>query len=80
MKRAVLSCVLVGWASSAYAQSDVDDLEGLLNVNVVSSASRAEERSEDAPAGTVTVVTADDLQRSGAARCMKPSSSSRCTS
>jgi outer membrane receptor for ferrienterochelin and colicins len=64
MKRAVLSCVLVGWASSAYAQSDVDDLEGLLNLNVVSSASRAEERSEDAPA-TVTVVTADDLRRYG---------------
>lgn len=42
----------------------VDDLEGLLDVNVVSGASREQERSDDAPA-TITVVTADELRRYG---------------
>jgi outer membrane receptor for ferrienterochelin and colicins len=39
-------------------------LQGLLDTGVVTSASRAQERADDAPA-TVTVVTADQLRRYG---------------
>ncbi len=50
-------------ASSALAQ-DLGDLEGLLNDNVVTGASRAAENSSDAPA-TSSTITAEDLRTWG---------------
>lgn len=44
--------------------SELEGLEGLLDTGVVSAASRAQERTEDAPA-TITVVTSDDFRRYG---------------
>lgn len=60
----LVAWVLAAGVASAQAQTNVDDLEGLLDVKVVSGTSRAQERTEDAPA-TVTVVTADELRRFG---------------
>ncbi len=52
-------------ATPVLAQEEgIDDLEALLDSHVVSGASRAAERSDDAPA-TVITVTADDLKRYG---------------
>lgn len=54
----------VSCALDAGEPQSVEDLEGLLDINVVSGASRERERSDDAPA-TITVVTADELRRYG---------------
>jgi outer membrane cobalamin receptor len=59
-----LWCALLLLGAAAQAESGTDDLAGLLDTNVVSGASRSDERAEDAPA-TMTVVTADDLRRYG---------------
>ena len=59
-----LALLLAGPALAAESEPGVDDLEALLDVKVVSGASRAQERSDDAPA-TITVVTADELRRYG---------------
>lgn len=65
---ALTSSVLGGTPDAGALQAEavpgVEDLEGLLDVNVVSGASREQERSDDAPA-TITVVTADELRRYG---------------
>jgi iron complex outermembrane receptor protein len=59
----VLPVVLA--SSLALAQEeDLSSLEGLLDSNVVSSASRSAERSDDAPA-TIVTVTREDLRRYG---------------
>jgi outer membrane receptor protein involved in Fe transport len=54
---------LVATAAGA-GEPNLDDLAALLDTNVVSSASRASERADDAPA-TITTVTADQLKRLG---------------
>lgn len=60
----MLSFLIASTSSGAEPEPGVDELEGLLDVKVVSAASRTQERSDDAPA-TITVVTADDLRRFG---------------
>jgi len=56
---AAMTCV----ATEARA-GDTDDIEGLLNENVVSGASKASESASDAPA-TVVTLTAADMQKYG---------------
>jgi outer membrane receptor for ferrienterochelin and colicins len=63
----LLVVVLVAWPARARADepaADTSDLEGLLNENVVSTASKSAEVGATAPA-TVTTVTAEDLRRYG---------------
>lgn len=62
------SAVLAAWPATAHADepaaADTSELEGLLNENVVSTASKSAEVGATAPA-TVTTVTAEDLRRYG---------------
>ncbi len=60
----LLPLLIAATAFGAAPEPGVDELESLLDVKVVSAASRTQERSDDAPA-TITVVTADDLRRYG---------------
>lgn len=60
----MLPLLIAALAFGAEPEPGVEELEGLLDVKVVSAASRTQERSDDAPA-TITVVTADDLRRYG---------------
>jgi outer membrane receptor for ferrienterochelin and colicins len=60
---ALLSVALLG-SSNARADDDTSELQGLLNENVVSTASKSAEVGTTAPA-TVTTVTAEDLRRYG---------------
>jgi outer membrane receptor for ferrienterochelin and colicins len=61
------ACLLTGtiaYADDAEATADTSELQGLLNENVVSTASKSAEVGTTAPA-TVTTVTAEDLRRYG---------------
>lgn len=60
---ALAIAVVVGTEGIAHA-SDVDDLAGLLDESVVSTASRTAEVAHDAPA-TTSVLTSDDFRRYG---------------
>lgn len=64
MSARALAAALLLLAPAARAQEVPDDLAALLDANVVSGASRAAERSDDAPA-TITSVSAEDLRRYG---------------
>lgn len=62
--RAPLLFLLMALPRAARADADVEDLEGTLETNVVSGASKSAEAASDAPATTVTL-TAADMQRYG---------------
>jgi len=65
MTRGVSLLLLLCFAELARAADPgLDDLQGLLETPVVSSASLTHERADDAPA-TVTLITADQLKRLG---------------